>query len=80
MRRLRDGTPTREVAIGTGEGGRNSHSESVSEEGESGLRGGSTSPGTVTFCVRCRGLGAGSVTLPLDPVARGPSSRSLIRG
>ena len=54
--RLREGTPTRDVGIGTGEGGIDSHSESVNGGGESGLGGGSTSPGTVIFLLRYRGL------------------------
>jgi len=54
--RLREDTPTRDVGIGTGEVGKDSHSESVIGGGESGFGGGSTSPGTVIFRLRYRGL------------------------
>lgn len=77
---LRDGAPTRDVGIGIGDGGIDSQSESVVGGGESGLGGGKTSPGTVTFRLRylCR---------PPEPgvrfeaaAARAPSSRRVMRG
>ena len=49
--RLRDGTPTREVGMGTGEGERDSHSDS-GKSGESGFGGGKTSPGIIVFFCR----------------------------
>ena len=45
--------PTREVAIGGGERIADSQSESVNIAGESGLGGGSTSPGMVNIFFRC---------------------------
>lgn len=53
--RFRDAVPTREVGIGSGDGGADSQSESVTGGGESGFGGGRTSPGTVTLRLRWRG-------------------------
>lgn len=53
--RFREDAPTLEVGIGSGDGGADSHSESVIGGGESGFGGGSTSPGTVILRPLCRG-------------------------
>ena len=69
--RLREDAPTREVGIGNGEGGADSHSESVTGGGESGLGGGSTSPGTVTLRLRWRERWVETAT---SLIGRGPFS------
>ena len=77
---LCDGAPTREVGIGIGEGGTDSQSESVVSGGESGLGGGKTSPGTVTFRLRYRCRAPEPGVRFEAAAARAPSSRRVIRG
>lgn len=73
---LRD-PPTRDVGIGSGDGGMDSQSEAVNEVGESGFGGGSTSPGTVIRLLRSLALWGWLEALP---VGLGPSSLSVMRG
>jgi len=77
---LREGAPTRDVGIGTGDGGNDSQSETVLGGGESGFGGGRTSPGTVTFRARFLGRVTDVGALAADAAARAPSRRSVIRG
>jgi hypothetical protein len=77
---LRDGTPTREVGIGTGDRGSDSQSDSVLGGGESGLGGGSTSPGIVIRRLRLLSLLIVPGGLPGPEPVRAPSRRSVMRG
>ena len=73
---LRD-PPTRDVGIGRGDGGIDSQSDAVNDVGESGLGGGSTSPGMVIRFLRSFGFEGCEAARALD---FGPSSRRVIRG
>lgn len=71
--------PTRDVGIGIGDGGTDSQSESVNGSGESGLGGGSTSPGTVILRLLCL-FSCFVESLLAFAAARAPSRRSVRRG
>ena len=72
--------PTRDVGMGSGEGGIDSQSEAVKEVGESGFGGGSTSPGTVIRLLRSRAFWGWLEALPPEAPCLAPSSRSVMRG